>query len=63
MASDGSSTRLMEGLGDETVPAVARRKMEGWTSREIANRLGCVEPTDERKLRAIRRLGSGEGRP
>jgi hypothetical protein len=34
--------------------------MEGWTNREVAARLGCVEPTVERKLRSIRRLWSEE---
>jgi DNA-directed RNA polymerase specialized sigma24 family protein len=48
--------RLLDGLGDETLRAVARWKMEGWTNREIAERLGCVENTVERKLRSIRRL-------
>jgi DNA-directed RNA polymerase specialized sigma24 family protein len=52
--------RLLEGLGDETLRAVARWRMEGWTNREIATRLGCVEHTVERKLRSIRRLWSGE---
>ena len=50
--------RLLEGLGDETLRAVARWRMEGWTNREIAARLGCVEHTVERKLRSIRRLWS-----
>jgi DNA-directed RNA polymerase specialized sigma24 family protein len=52
--------RLLEGLGDETLRAVARWRMEGWTNREIAARLGCVEHTVERKLRSIRRLWSEE---
>ena len=52
--------RLLEGLGDESLRAVARWKMEGWTNREIAARLGCVEHTVERKLRSIRRLWSEE---
>jgi hypothetical protein len=34
--------------------------MEGYTSGEIAARLGCVETTVERKLRAIRGIWSGE---
>jgi DNA-directed RNA polymerase specialized sigma24 family protein len=36
------------------------RRMEGRTNREIAERLGCVEHTVERKLRSIRRLWSEE---
>ena len=51
---------LLDRLGDETLRAVARWKMEGWTNREIAARLGCIEVTVERKLRSIRRLWSEE---
>jgi DNA-directed RNA polymerase specialized sigma24 family protein len=51
--------RLLDGLGDESLRAVARWKFEGWTNREIAARLGCIEVTVERKLRSIRRLWSG----
>jgi DNA-directed RNA polymerase specialized sigma24 family protein len=47
---------LLDRLGDETLRAVAQWKLEGWTNREIAARLGCVEHTVERKLRSIRRL-------
>jgi DNA-directed RNA polymerase specialized sigma24 family protein len=52
--------RLLDRLGDESLRAVARWKMEGCTNREIAARLGCVEHTVERKLRSIRRLWSEE---
>jgi DNA-directed RNA polymerase specialized sigma24 family protein len=55
--------RLLDRLGDETLRAVARWKMEGWTNRQIAARLGCVEDTVERKLRSIRRLWSQEVTP
>jgi DNA-directed RNA polymerase specialized sigma24 family protein len=55
--------RLLDGLGDESLRDVARWKMEGWTNREIAARLDCVEPTVERKVRSIRRLWSEEVRP
>ena len=55
--------RLLDRLGDETLRAVARWKMEGWTNRQIAARLGCVEETVERKLRSIRRLWSQEVTP
>jgi DNA-directed RNA polymerase specialized sigma24 family protein len=55
--------RLLDRLGDETLRAVARWKMEGWTNRQIAARLGCVEDTVERKLRSIRRLWSREVTP
>jgi DNA-directed RNA polymerase specialized sigma24 family protein len=50
--------RLLDRLSDESLRSVARWKMEGWTNREIAARLGCIEKTVERKLRAIRRLWS-----
>jgi DNA-directed RNA polymerase specialized sigma24 family protein len=52
--------RLLDSLGDESLRAVARWRMEGFSNREIAARLGCVEHTVERKLRAIRRLWSEE---
>jgi DNA-directed RNA polymerase specialized sigma24 family protein len=52
--------RLLDSLRDETLRAVARWKMEGWTNREIAVRLGCVEHTVERKVRSIRQLWSKE---
>jgi DNA-directed RNA polymerase specialized sigma24 family protein len=55
--------RLLDRLGDESLRAVARWKMEGWTNREVAARLGCVEHTAERKLRSIRRLWSEEVAP
>jgi DNA-directed RNA polymerase specialized sigma24 family protein len=48
--------RLLEGLGDPLLRSVAEWKMEGFTSAEIARRLGCTERTVERKLRVIRRL-------
>jgi DNA-directed RNA polymerase specialized sigma24 family protein len=48
--------RLLSLLGDESLRFVARWKMEGWTNREIAARLGCVEKSVERKLRSIRQL-------
>src|SRR5262249_47639103 len=47
--------RLLLGrLGDDTLRSVALWKMEGQTNREIAEKLGCVESTVERKLRSIR---------
>jgi DNA-directed RNA polymerase specialized sigma24 family protein len=52
--------RLLGRLGDESLRSVAQWKMEGWTNREIAARLGCVENTVERKLRSIRSLWSEE---
>ena len=48
--------RRLDGLGDDTLRAVALWKLEGYTNAEIAARLGCVEQTVERKLRSIRIL-------
>ena len=45
------------------VSAVAIWKMEGYTNREIAHKLDCVEQTVERKLRSIRRIWSREESP
>ena len=52
--------RLITKLGDETLRAVALWKMEGYTNMEIAGKLGCVEQTVERKLRAVRQVWSNE---
>ena len=52
--------RLLARLGDETLRAVALWKMEGYTNVEIAAKLGCVEQTVERKLRAVRQVWSNE---
>ena len=52
--------RLYGRLGDDTLRAVARWKMEGHTNSEIAAKLGCVPQTVERKLRTIRRLWAKE---
>jgi DNA-directed RNA polymerase specialized sigma24 family protein len=51
---------LLDQLDDPTLRAVAIWKMEGYTNREIAGKLDCVEQTVERKLRSIRRIWSGE---
>ena len=55
--------RLLVRLGDETLRAVALWKMEGYTNIEIAAKLGCVEQTVERKLRAVRQVWSNEVSP
>jgi RNA polymerase sigma factor (sigma-70 family) len=47
--------RLLDALGNETLRAVALAKMEGYTNKEIAERLGCSVQTIERKLQRIRR--------
>src|SRR5262245_14901806 len=51
--------RLLGLLGDDSLREVALRKMEGYTNRQIADRLGCIEQTVERKLRSIRQIWTG----
>jgi DNA-directed RNA polymerase specialized sigma24 family protein len=50
--------RLLGNLNDPTLQSVALWKMEGYTTPEIAAKLGCVPRSVERKLQAIRRLWS-----
>ena len=52
--------RLMNSLEDETLRTVARLKMEAYTSKEIAQRLGCSVRTVARKLWLIRTTWSQE---
>ena len=52
--------RLMEELGDSSLQRVATLKLEGYTNKEIAARLGCVTSTVERKLARIRHQWAGE---
>jgi DNA-directed RNA polymerase specialized sigma24 family protein len=47
--------RLLDLLGQDELRQVALWKMEGFTTEEIAARLGCVARTVERKLALIRR--------
>jgi DNA-directed RNA polymerase specialized sigma24 family protein len=55
--------RLLDGLADDRLRIVALRKMEGYTTEEIARELGCERRTVERKLRAIRQLWQHEASP
>jgi RNA polymerase sigma factor (sigma-70 family) len=55
--------RLLDLLGDETLRSVALWKLEGFTNDEIADQLGCVRHTVERKLRRIRILWAEESEP
>jgi RNA polymerase sigma factor (sigma-70 family) len=57
---DEQRRRLIDCLPEPQLRAVAGWKMEGFTSAEIAARLGCTERTVERKLRVIRRLWQEE---
>jgi DNA-directed RNA polymerase specialized sigma24 family protein len=52
--------RLFECLGTDELRAVARWKMEGDTTEEIAAKLGRAASTVERKLRVIRSLWGQE---
>lgn len=52
--------RLLDALPDDTLRTVALAKLEGYDANEIADRLGCVPRTVERKLRRIRHLWAGE---
>jgi DNA-directed RNA polymerase specialized sigma24 family protein len=45
---------LLEGLRDETLRQIARLRLEGYTSDEIAGQLGCNRRTVTRKLELIR---------
>ena len=51
---------LLARLGDADLRKVAVWKMEGYTNKEIAAKLGCVPRTVERKLGLIRTLWSQE---
>jgi DNA-directed RNA polymerase specialized sigma24 family protein len=55
--------RLLACLGDAQLQAIARWKMEGYTTEEIASRLGCAPGTVKRKVRLIRTLWQKESPP
>ena len=48
--------RWLAALDSDELRAVAVWKMEGYSNREIAENLGCVERSVERRLRLIRGL-------
>lgn len=48
--------RLMNLLGDDQLRKIARRRLEGYSNRDIANELSVIERTVERRLRLIREL-------
>jgi DNA-directed RNA polymerase specialized sigma24 family protein len=48
--------RLLSTLGDDELRTIARRRLEGYTNREIASELGVIERTVERRVRLIRTL-------
>ena len=47
-------------LSDDNLRQIALLKMEGLTNREVADRLGCVERTIERRLKLIRQIWVAE---
>ena len=53
--------RLFDVLPDESLRQVAGLRLEGFTDREIAARLGCGLSTVERRLRTIRTVWSKKG--
>jgi DNA-directed RNA polymerase specialized sigma24 family protein len=55
--------RLLDQLTDSILRSIAVWKMEGYTTEEIAAKLGCVPRTVERKLQVIRKLWGQEGTP
>lgn len=54
--------RLLEALDDPALREIALWKMEGYTNKEIAQKIGFVEGTVERKLKLIRDIWKGEVR-
>jgi len=54
------SRRLLAKLGSDVLRSIAQRKLEGYTVEEIAELLGCVPRTVNRKLAEIRDLWSKE---
>jgi DNA-directed RNA polymerase specialized sigma24 family protein len=52
--------RLLDTPRDEALRAVAVAKMEGYTNKEIGERLNPTEPTMERKLGRIRKIWAKE---
>ena len=47
-------------LPDDNLRQIALLKMEGLTNREVADQLGCVERTVERRLKLIRQIWVAE---
>jgi DNA-directed RNA polymerase specialized sigma24 family protein len=55
--------RLLEMLGDDQLRALAVARMEGYSTEELATRLGVAPRTVERKLHKIRERWSREVAP
>lgn len=52
--------RLLAKLGDETLRRIALRKLEGYTTIEIAAEIGTSSRTVDRKLNLIRAIWDRE---
>jgi DNA-directed RNA polymerase specialized sigma24 family protein len=59
-AMSDECSRLMAMLTDDQLRQIARRRLEGYTNREIAAELGVIERTVERRLQLIRSLWGEE---
>ena len=46
--------RRLESLGDSELRQIALWRLEGYTNREIADRIDCTERSVERRLERIR---------
>jgi RNA polymerase sigma factor (sigma-70 family) len=53
-AADEAVQERLRQLPDESLRQLVRWRLDGLTNREIADRLGCVERTVERKLKIVR---------
>jgi DNA-binding CsgD family transcriptional regulator len=53
---------LLDRLGDDVLRKVAILRMEGHTTDEIAEQLGCARRTVARQLALIRRILTADGR-
>ena len=56
-----NTQQFLECLGEESLIQIARMKLEGWSNDEIAQQLGCVRRTVERKLGRIREKWEKQG--
>ena len=54
------TAHLLDRLGDAALRQIALWRMEGYTSDEIADRLGCARRTVARRLDLIRQIWGAE---
>ena len=55
------TAHLLDRLGDDALRQIALWRMEGYSSDEIADRLGCARRTVARRLDLIRQIWDAEG--